>query len=136
MRVRDLAWAAGIVEGEGCITLYKSRTNSGMAYVMKITVVNTSLPMLKELLHIFKRGYIGVRRLRSARHKQTWHWEVTTKNAEAVLLALQPYIRTKREQCRLALLSRALINLHGNNRRNKNRKTLDRLLLRMQRLKH
>lgn len=136
MRQLDLAWAAGIIEGEGCITLYKSRTNSGIAYVMKVTVVNTSLPMLKQLLGIFKCGYIGVRRLQSARHRQTWHWEVTTKNAEAVLKKLSPYLRTKREQCRLALLSRTLINPHGNNRRNKNRQRLERLLIRLQELKH
>ena len=136
MRVRDLAWAAGIIDGEGCITLYKSRTNTGTAYVMKMTVTNTSMSMLQRLQTLFACGYIGYKCRYSLRHKPCAIWEVTTKNAEQVLRLIQPYLFVKAEECQLALLSRTLINPHGSNKRNENRVALDRLLLRMKELKH
>ena len=136
MRVRDLAWAAGIIDGEGCITLYKSRTNSGTAFVMKVTVTNTSMPMLSHLQVLFNCGYIGHKRRYSIRHKPCAIWEVTTKNAERVLRLVQPYLIIKAEECRLALHSRTLINPHGNNKRNKNIEVLNRLLVHIQELKH
>ena len=136
MRVRDLAWAAGIIDGEGCITLYRARTNSGTAYVMKVTVVNTSMPMLRTLHRLFRRGYITPKKQLSSRHKPQWAWEVSTKNAEAVLKLVRPYLVVKREECRLALWSRRLINPHGSNKPNRNRATLDTLLTRLQEIKH
>ena len=136
MRIRDLAWAAGIVDGEGCITLYKATTNSGIAYVMKVTVVNTSLTMLQRLHTLFGIGYIGIRPRRSKKHKRIWIWEVTTKNAEVVLKAIQPYLVAKVEECRLALLSRTMINTHGRNTPNNNAAALDEILSQLQKIKH
>ena len=42
-RETDLAWAAGIIDGEGHIGLYLSHTNTGDCYVLKLVVVNTNL---------------------------------------------------------------------------------------------
>ena len=49
-RESDLAWAAGIVDGEGCISLHTVKAKHGPCYVLRLSVTNTSLLMLHRLV--------------------------------------------------------------------------------------
>lgn len=119
-RESDLGWAAGVLDGEGCILLYKATTRTGTAYVLRVCVVNTSLLMLRRLQEIFGTGNIVVHAKATERHRPRWMWEVTTKKAEAVLKLIEPYLVNKREEAQLALYSRSLIGRHGVNAPNLN----------------
>ncbi len=114
-RETDLAWSAGIIDGEGYIGTYLARTNTGECWVLKVTVANTNLKMLERLKEIFSDGFINVKKKSKAHHKQQWHWNVCSKKAERVLKLVQPYLVAKKEQVELALLSRKYIRTHGIN---------------------
>lgn len=113
MREVDLAWAAGIVDGEGCITLQTVKSSAGnLCYVLRLTVNNTSLLMLQRLVEIFG-GTIIPKKRGLARHKPQWSWQVCSKKAEAVLTQVAPYLVNKREEAQVGLLSRKLMQQHG-----------------------
>lgn len=135
-RDTDLAWAAGIVDGEGCILLYLAHTNSGSAYVLRVVVANTSLLMLKRLQEIFGSGTIHMDKWDgNPKHRQRWHWEVCAKKAEAILRLIEPYLINKREEARIGLYSRELMQQHGHNRANPNTAELAWLKTRLSELK-
>ena len=110
-----LAWAAGIIDGEGCILIYQAHTHTGEAWVLRLMVVNTSLLMLKRLKHIFGVGTIHPRKRHSSKHQPVWHWEVSTRKAEYVLRLVLPYLVNKKREARLGLSSRRFIRTLGIN---------------------
>ena len=114
-RETDLAWAAGIVDGEGYIGLYLAHTNTGDCYVLKISVVNTNLKMLERFKEIFGVGSISTRAKAKAHHKQQWCYYACSKKAENILHAIRPYLVAKADQAELGLLSRKYIRQHGTN---------------------
>lgn len=120
----DLAWAAGIVDGEGCISLHTVKTAGGVCYVLRLTVANTSPLMLDRLHHIFGEGNTVPKKRASEHHRQSWHWQVCSKQAERVLRLIEPYLINKREEARVGLLSRELMGRHGENKENPNTEQL------------
>ena len=124
-RETDLAWVAGIVDGEGCILLSQRQNPSGPYWVLRVVIANTSLLMLNRVKEILGLGNIISKGTpRSSRHRMQWYWEASTKKAEAVLTLLEPYLVNKHEEARLALLSRRLIGRHGVNKPNPNAEEL------------
>ena len=115
-----LAWAAGIIDGEGCILIYQAHTHTGEAWVLRLIVVNTSLIMLKRLKRIFGIGNISLQRRHSRKHQACWRWEVSTRKAEYVLRLVLPYLVNKKREARLGLYSRRLIRTLGINTPNPN----------------
>src|SRR3990167_4629471 len=100
-----LAWAAGIIDGEGCIALIPSRKS---IYV-RIHVVNTDRRMLTRLLEVFSVGKIRGPYLRPrCRPKGTWT-VCSGQAAEAVLRKIRPWLVTKGEQADIALRSRMFL---------------------------
>lgn len=101
-----LAWAAGIIDGEGCIRLVKSKRRTGFSWAVKVGVWNTDIRMLDRLRQLFggcvtqrESGYKGNRR-------PAWEWVVTHKKAAEVLSDVMPWLTVKCEQAELAILSR------------------------------
>lgn len=120
VRDTDLAWAAGIVDGEGCILIYEAHTKTGDTWVLRLIVTNTDMRMLDRLRVIFNCGNIAIQRRRDSRHKTAWRWEVSAKKAEQVLSLIKPYLVNKRDQAEVGLLSRSLMMRHGYNAENPN----------------
>ncbi len=135
-RDSDLGWAAGIIDGEGCISLYKSSgTAAGRTYVLRVMVGNTSLLMLKRLREILGVGNIVVSRKAIGKYRPQWAWQASSKQAEAVLRLLEPYLVNKREEAIVGLESRRLIRQHGINTENPNMDALAAMSRKMSDLK-
>ena len=134
--IAKLAWAAGIVDGEGCIVLYKAKTRTGNAWVLRLTVTNTSKPMVMALQDIFGMGNLIFSPRNNPRHKDIWRWEVATRKAEQALRLLLPYLVTKRREAELGLASRRLIRQLGINTPNPNLRRLEDISRQMVALKH
>lgn len=102
----DLAWAAGIIDGEGSITI--QRASAGHAAIPYLSLWNSSEIMVREIVR-FLGGAMYVtgpnRRkpviVKSRRH--LWRWYVSGRAALAALLLVRPYLRTKTSQAELAL---------------------------------
>ncbi len=107
-----LAWAAGVLDGEGCIYLVRGGH-------LNITVGNTNLDMVERLFKIFGYGRPKLLRAPSRRrYRPFWVWHVSSKQAAEVLEAVLPYLVAKKEQARLALLSRQYLNSPGDWKKN------------------
>ena len=101
---QDLGWAAGIIDGEGCITVGRKRTKDsvlGWRYALLIDVTNTSRVMLLRLRMMFG-GTISVER-RSLTGKAFWQWRLYGRGAQGALAILEPYLIAKRAQAQIAL---------------------------------
>jgi hypothetical protein len=101
MTETDLAWAAGIVDGEGSIVI-ESATNSRKCHVLRVIVANTD-PRMPLALRALFGGTVLPTKKQQAHHRQAWSWVVSTAQAHAVLVAIRPYLICKAEQADLGI---------------------------------
>lgn len=105
-RSDDLAWAAGLFEGEGTVTI--AVRNSDATFRVVCIVGNTD----REIIEFFHGRWGGWdQRVYGKRpgRKPAWTWTVAGPRAVAFLMDLLPYVRTQRvrEKIELALEFRA-----------------------------
>jgi hypothetical protein len=101
MTNEQLAYAAGIIDGEGCIRANKQKGK--VSPVLRIHVTNTD-ERLVELLKGWFGGYIWKETKQYMPNaKIRFVWEVSAKRAEVVLRSIIPYLVLKKERAELAL---------------------------------
>lgn len=96
-----LAYAAGLIDGEGCIHLGNSVTR----VVMGMT---RTTPLLK-----LQKQFGGTIRPRShipAGNKPQWVWEVVGPAAADMLHKLLPYLEIKGEEAAVAIMFQAMLS--------------------------
>jgi hypothetical protein len=101
MRVADVAWAAGIVDGEGSVTLDKK----GKTYRQPaLTVYSTDLPIIDTLHRLFG-GIVQHVPIRANMRKPGWFWKLCGAQCLPCLKILLPYMRCskKRERAKFLL---------------------------------
>jgi hypothetical protein len=102
-----LAYAAGVVDGEGHIGMYrnipkaswKGRTKSPR-YEYGVTVVNTVRPLLY-WLHAEFGGSVCARPPQKEGWQPQWRWYLASLQAADFCRAILPYLRVKQEQATL-----------------------------------
>lgn len=112
MEETKLAWAAGIIDGEGCIMVCEHRPKR--CFTLRVTVTNTDPRMLTAMKSMFG-GSICEQRWKGDKpqHRTKWVWVTCSKQAEAALVAMLPYLVTKKDQAELALTFRSLHRKRG-----------------------
>lgn len=110
-RKTDDAWAAGVIDGDGCVTIKRRRKSRAegfapsSAYFALWVIVGQSgatMPdMLKRLRWLYG-GQIDPLKQVPGRQKK-WHWYVASARAEVFLRHVAPYVVQKRDQVRIAL---------------------------------
>ena len=105
-----LAWAAGIIDGEGCISL--GPTSGRVQLILHVGQVD--IRMLQKLYSIFG-GIIKPMKDHRPRRRAVWRWRVRGDQAAQVLKLILPWLVIKHEQAELALLSRQYMNRNGCN---------------------
>lgn len=108
----QLGWGAGIIDGEGCISIYgrAGRTHRGLQLV--VSVVNTDLRMPLRMRELFGGTFTKTCEARP-RRRPTWTWLVTGRSAAKVLGVLYPHLTIKREQTEVAMAYAATIGRNG-----------------------
>ena len=98
-----IQWAAGLIDGEGCISIAKQarKDRPTAAYHLRITVTMVHLPTLERLQKIIG-GNIHVKRSYQ-NHRTAWVLTIYDKKALKALLRLIPHLVTKREEAEAAL---------------------------------
>jgi hypothetical protein len=94
----ELAYFAGFIDGEGCIT------NTNTSAYMK--VAHTYLPVLQKLQEVFGGSLSD--HIDKSHKKKAWLWRVCGDEALQTLLALRPYLIEKQRQADIAI---ELLNL-------------------------
>lgn len=113
--VADVAWCAGIVDGEGYISVttqtervskacggYPRRPN----WRLEVGVNNTDLRMLRKLQDCFGGNKIQLCSNRNLKpgYKKLYSWKSHGQAARPFLEAILPYLICKKEQAEVALL--------------------------------
>ena len=100
----DLAWAAGLIEGEGCI--YSSMRSTGVRggrAVWHLTVQMTDEDVLRRLAAVIGLGNVcGPYKNKGdgkKAYKPIWSWTVSSRtHVYAVLVALWPWLGARRRE--------------------------------------
>lgn len=99
MKITDRAYIAGIIDGEGCISLSNPRPRDGCSeHVLRVGMCD------KRVIYYLRRA-TGVGRIQKPRvlpsGRVCWTWNVSIRPAVQVLQQLLPFLRVKKEQARL-----------------------------------
>ena len=103
-----LAYTAGIIDGEGCIGIYRHKTKSkrGFNYALIVSLWNAN-PWLIQWLKMYYGGNTCPRGKSweddYPHWKQQWKWAITGKLAVEFLTLILPYLQLKRPQAELAI---------------------------------
>ena len=103
MNETDLAYVAGMFDGEGCILIVKQHPERN-TFRLDVRVTSTDFPLLESLKENFG-GWVGnqpdnknVKKCRRARY-----WAASSKTAFVFLKKIAPFLRIKKEQAGLAI---------------------------------
>lgn len=108
----ELAYAAGLIDGEGCITidkpggvdrLTKYRTpRAGL--ILRVRVYNSNEAMITWLHTRFGGTAKKAKYKQKAYHLDQWYWQLLGKNAAAFLQQIHPFLVAKKTEAEFALL--------------------------------
>lgn len=86
------AWAAGFLDGEGCIRAYR-KTNQ---YALQVTAWNKDIRPLEKLKDVYG-GSVG------SHSNGCWRWQVSANIALSFLKHVRPFLVVKGEQADVAI---------------------------------
>lgn len=102
MKKADVAYLAGIIDGEGTLSLH-SRNKSGSTQII-FNVSNTCLPLLKHLKRVTGTGTIACcNRPKNPKWKIGYNWRVPQSSAYWLLPLLLPHLVVKKKQAKILL---------------------------------
>lgn len=100
MKKANIAYLAGIIDGEGCITIYNRilRGKRNIVPIVQVTNCNTNLlEWIKNKTEVGKI-YKVVRTKQPSNWKDLYYWDIRNgKNIEFLLKQLLPYLIIKKE---------------------------------------
>jgi hypothetical protein len=91
----DYQYLAGLLDAEGCLSLYESKRS----FDPKIQLPNTDMRVFDFVLDRFGGSVSSSKR----EHRELGNWVLPTRFLESTLLAILPYMVTKREQAGILL---------------------------------
>lgn len=104
MRKTDLAYFAGIFDGEGCISIKSTRTKYGQGKIsyshsLEVSVGNTNEWLCRQLCFSFG----GSVNSQKSTGKPVWRWHIAAVKAKTFLIDILPYLKLKRPQAEIAI---------------------------------
>lgn len=108
LSVADAAYLAGLVDGEGTLSLWRCRragNRSGFQYQITFTISQASHPFLEEIRQMVGNGRIGRSNPNKSapQHKACFVLVFGNHPTRWVLPQLMPYLRRKRRQAEVVL---------------------------------
>ncbi|KKL99979.1 hypothetical protein LCGC14_1809020 [marine sediment metagenome] len=115
MKQTDLAWAAGIIDGEGSIHIQKTnyvnkiypnakrkvRRERSPSYTLRLTVRMTDKPTIEKIAKIFEGRCLELKR-RTVKNKKVYSWAACGYRTLEILNLIEPYSVTKKNQIKTA----------------------------------
>lgn len=100
LSVVELAWAAGMFEGEGSVRINSATTRNLGALL--VDLVNTDQSLV-QWFHERWPGYLGAGAFAGNR-RPFWRWRIASLRAASFLIAIEPFVvGAKRERVRLGI---------------------------------
>ncbi len=92
LAVTDAAYIAGLIDGEGTITLTRKHRNENRQ--LAITISNTERPLLEYVIETIGAGKITGKRTTSERHRPSFTYTIYNRQALNLLAQIHPYLKT------------------------------------------
>lgn len=108
------AWLAALIDGEGCMSLYKTRhrkvqshrwrVRRGFSYRVRIRISNVNLDLMKEILRVAGCGWLYPRK-KATNKKWKPYYDISfgVNATKKILPKVFPFLIVKREQASLIL---------------------------------
>jgi len=112
LSAEDAAYLAGVIDGEGTITLSRRHRNDNRQLVVSIS--STEAELLIYIRRAIGVGRITHKRISRAHHTPSFTYAIANRQALALLEQISPYLRTYKSQ-RAALVLRDYIRLTPRN---------------------
>jgi hypothetical protein len=90
----DLAYCAGVFDGEGCVTLTRDKE---LTYRLRLKITSTEYSVLAWIQEHFG-GTIILSRKETDNNKESWDWYCKTEDQIVFLFGILPYTIIKRAQ--------------------------------------
>ncbi len=109
MNKEELAYCAGVIDSDGCITIKQKRVSSRRGKAVDQRTYSAAIfvrqvePGAVTLLHSLFGGSIGVRQPSIPGGRDLLHWEVTCRKAVKCAATLVKRLRIKRKQAEIIL---------------------------------
>ncbi len=104
-RVRDLAYAAGIIDGEGCIGGWEGRRANRTDAFVYVKVTNSNRELIDWFVKLFG-GRVVQKSITNTRWKNSWDWICSAEHITPMLHLLIPFLKLKQPQAYLAMAIR------------------------------
>ncbi|MDP3965260.1 MAG: hypothetical protein Q8Q13_00480 [bacterium] len=108
----EAAYLAGIIDGEGTITLTRRNKNEQRQLVVSIS--NCELPLLKYIARLVGTGIIVTKHILKSNHSQGYAFNLKNRQALDVVRMTYPFLRTYKQQ-RAALILKDYLRLTPRN---------------------
>jgi hypothetical protein len=95
LRLTEIAYLAGIIDGEGCIML--QRQDGSFSICPILSIANTNLDLI-DWLKTRLGGSIGCNPRANSGCKDVYQWHVMANNAVELLKQVRPFLRIKGKQ--------------------------------------
>lgn len=99
----DYAWAAGLLDGEGCIHIERELCYGRPRYYLVVAVQMTHRGTLNHLHDVFGGASPRVSRQSSKHRRAMWRWQLSGPSAAPFLCGILPFSQTKQQEISLAL---------------------------------
>lgn len=117
----ERAYAAGLFDGEGCVSVYQTSFKSN---ALTVRVTNTSWVLI-DFLHSRWGGNLSHRVANKDTNKQAvWYWSLAANQALRFLDDVYPFLKAKRPQAKLARRYQRYVVTRGGGNRDSKRKAL------------
>jgi hypothetical protein len=96
MKITDLYWLAGIIEGEGCFSTGVPKGKRSARIRVRVSMADKDVVM--RCMEITSLGHVAVRAQHGIGTKDLWGWTVTTqKDTAALMMTLYPLMGVRRQ---------------------------------------
>ena len=112
LTISDAAYIAGLVDGEGTVTLTRKHRNENHQLVLSIS--NTDFALLRYVYETVGAGEITAKRTTSPNHTPSYTYAIYNRQALSLLKQLLPYLRTYKSR-RASLILKHHVSLTRRN---------------------
>lgn len=113
MKKIDLAYFAGLFDGEGSISIISHTLRERKYLSLLVQFTNTKIWPCQSLKFAFG-GYITRRSSKNKKWQDSWNWVITANQALGFLKIIMPYLRLKQAEAELAIKFQEGRNKRGN----------------------
>lgn len=106
MNENELYYTAGLIDGEGTITLIVH--GKGQRRSPSVTITSTTPELLTYLKDTFG-GFISTQKIYKEHHKQSWAWKIDQRRAVGFCSIIWPYLKEPKKQKRAKLIAERYI---------------------------